>query len=201
MDKAGDGFNFLKTKFPRLSEAKIKEGIFVGPPQIRQLFKDSKFMKHLNRKEKRTWLAFKNVCVNFLGSKKSDDDVAHVEELLSATRPCCATCRLKCFSLTHTRTFSLKIYEQFRMNTGNGSIKTFLSSRGDFQRSVMRACWQHTAGHWYDKLLLQSRRGKQAPDEEGVPNLLGGVASTLNDTLHTTDDILNFLLGFVYGIL
>ncbi|GBM91086.1 hypothetical protein AVEN_135107-1 [Araneus ventricosus] len=83
MDKTGDGFNFLKTRFPRLSEAKIKEGIFVGP-QIRQLFKDSTFMKHLNRKGKRPWLAFKNVCMNFLGSKKSDDYVAHVEELLSA---------------------------------------------------------------------------------------------------------------------
>ncbi|GBM86134.1 hypothetical protein AVEN_75408-1 [Araneus ventricosus] len=31
MDKTGDGFNFLKTKFPRLSEAKIKEGVFVVP--------------------------------------------------------------------------------------------------------------------------------------------------------------------------
>ncbi|GBN10989.1 hypothetical protein AVEN_13652-1 [Araneus ventricosus] len=47
MDNTGDGFNFLKTKFPRLSEAKIKEGIFVGP-QIRQLFKDATFMKHLS---------------------------------------------------------------------------------------------------------------------------------------------------------
>ncbi|GBN31006.1 hypothetical protein AVEN_38582-1 [Araneus ventricosus] len=72
MDKTGDGFNFLKTKFPLLSEAIIKEGIFVGP-QIRQLAKDSKFMKHLNRKEKRAWLAFKNVCVNILGNKKSGD--------------------------------------------------------------------------------------------------------------------------------
>ncbi|GBO10447.1 hypothetical protein AVEN_269252-1 [Araneus ventricosus] len=79
----GDGFSFLKTKFPHLSEAKIKEGIFVGP-EIRQLFNDSTFMKHLNRKEKRAWLAFKNMCMNFLGSKKSDDYVAHAEELLSA---------------------------------------------------------------------------------------------------------------------
>ncbi|GBL93173.1 hypothetical protein AVEN_42633-1 [Araneus ventricosus] len=76
-NRTGDGFNFLKTKFPRLSEAKIKEGIFVGP-QIRQLFKDSTFMKSLNRKEKRALLAFKNVCVNFLGNKNSDDYVAHV---------------------------------------------------------------------------------------------------------------------------
>ncbi|GBO14967.1 hypothetical protein AVEN_173025-1 [Araneus ventricosus] len=47
-------------------------------------FKDSTFMKHLNRKEKRAWLAFKNVCMNFLGNKKSDNYVAHVRELLSA---------------------------------------------------------------------------------------------------------------------
>ncbi|GBN52536.1 hypothetical protein AVEN_178317-1 [Araneus ventricosus] len=83
MDKTYDGFNFLKTKFPRLSEAKIKAEIFVGP-QIRQLFKDSTFMKHLNRKEKRAWLEFKNVCMNFWGSKKSDNYAAHVREFLSA---------------------------------------------------------------------------------------------------------------------
>ncbi|GBM49112.1 hypothetical protein AVEN_69266-1 [Araneus ventricosus] len=69
MDKTGDEFKFLKTKFPRLSEATIKKGNFVGP-EIRQLVKDSTFMKHLNRKEKR---AFKNVYVNFLGKKQSDD--------------------------------------------------------------------------------------------------------------------------------
>ncbi|GBN10988.1 hypothetical protein AVEN_13651-1 [Araneus ventricosus] len=46
------------------------------------------------------------------------------------------------------------------MNTGNGSIKTLLSSRGDFQGTGMRSCWQNTAGHWYEKLLLQDTRGK-----------------------------------------
>jgi hypothetical protein len=83
MDKTGDAFQFLKTKFPRLSEAKIKEGVFVGP-QIRQLFQDLTFIEHLNSKEKRSWLAFKNVCENFLGNNKSEDYVTHVEELLSA---------------------------------------------------------------------------------------------------------------------
>ena len=28
MDKNGEGFRFLKRKFPKLSEAKIKEGVF-----------------------------------------------------------------------------------------------------------------------------------------------------------------------------
>ncbi|GBN78919.1 hypothetical protein AVEN_9466-1 [Araneus ventricosus] len=81
------------------------------------------------------------------------------------TRLCGGTCRLKCFSLTHTWTFPLKIYEQFRMNTVNGSIKTLLISRGDLQGSGMRAYWQNTAGDWCEKLLLQSIRGKQPPDE------------------------------------
>ncbi|GBM91589.1 hypothetical protein AVEN_164196-1 [Araneus ventricosus] len=30
----------------------------------------------------------------------------------------------------------------------------------------MRACWQNTAGNWYEKLLLHGSRGKQAPDED-----------------------------------
>ncbi|GBO37741.1 hypothetical protein AVEN_97402-1, partial [Araneus ventricosus] len=29
----------------------------------------------------------------------------------------------------------------------------------------MRARWQDTAGHWYEKLLLHGTRGNQAPDE------------------------------------
>ncbi|GBM45913.1 hypothetical protein AVEN_211974-1 [Araneus ventricosus] len=126
-------------------------------------------MKHLNRKEKLAWLAFKNVCVNFLGSKKVMIMPLISRNCYQRTRPCGATCRLKCFSFTHTWTFSLKIYEQFRMNTGNGSIKTLFSLREDFQGSGIRPCWQNAAGHCYEKLLLQATRGKQAPD---VGNLL-----------------------------
>jgi hypothetical protein len=36
MDKEGEGFAYLKQKFPKVSDAKTKEGIFVGP-QIRAL--------------------------------------------------------------------------------------------------------------------------------------------------------------------
>jgi len=35
-------FTYLREKFPRLSEAKLKEGIFIGP-QIRELLKDEFF--------------------------------------------------------------------------------------------------------------------------------------------------------------
>jgi hypothetical protein len=42
MDKNGAGFMYSKHKFLRLSDARIKEGIFVGP-QIRELIKDEQF--------------------------------------------------------------------------------------------------------------------------------------------------------------
>ncbi|GFU98028.1 uncharacterized protein TNCV_233051 [Trichonephila clavipes] len=59
------GFMFLKQKF----EAKIKEGMFVGP-QIRSLMHDEKFEKLLNPLKKTPWQAFKNVIRSFLGNLK-----------------------------------------------------------------------------------------------------------------------------------
>jgi hypothetical protein len=33
MDQNNAGFMYLKNKFPRLSDGKIKEGVFVGPQE------------------------------------------------------------------------------------------------------------------------------------------------------------------------
>ena len=52
-----NGFAFLCNKFPEISEAKLKEGIFVGP-QIRQVLKDPDFDKKLTSIELRAWKAF-----------------------------------------------------------------------------------------------------------------------------------------------
>ncbi|XP_053968164.1 uncharacterized protein LOC128869618 [Anastrepha ludens] len=71
MDKTGKGFLHLKEKFKYLSDAKLKEGIFVGP-EIRQVLKDEEFQKKLTAKEKAAWISFKEVCANFLGSRRSD---------------------------------------------------------------------------------------------------------------------------------
>ena len=58
------GFTFLCKKFPKISEAKLKEGIFVGP-QIRKVLKDTNFEKTL---EQRAWKAFEWLCANFFGN-------------------------------------------------------------------------------------------------------------------------------------
>ncbi|GBN53607.1 hypothetical protein AVEN_167002-1 [Araneus ventricosus] len=50
MDCGESGFQYLSLKFPKVSETKIKEVIFVGP-QFRQLMKDPVFESKLTKKE------------------------------------------------------------------------------------------------------------------------------------------------------
>jgi hypothetical protein len=69
-DKESEGFGYLRQKLPTVSEAKKKEGIFVGP-QIAQLSEDQDFCTILNSTERRAWKTFENICRNFLGNEKS----------------------------------------------------------------------------------------------------------------------------------
>ena len=78
-----NGFKFLCKKFPKLSLAKLKEGIFVGP-QIQKVFEDPECEKTLNALEPRAWHAFKWICSNFLGNVKSNSYQEGVAELLAA---------------------------------------------------------------------------------------------------------------------
>ena len=85
MDRTGKGFTYLKTKFPRVSDAKIKEGIFVGP-QIRELMRDQNFDKELTDDENSAWVSFKKVCNGFLGNHRAENYSAIVKELLASYR-------------------------------------------------------------------------------------------------------------------
>jgi hypothetical protein len=66
MDQNSAGYMYLKNKFPRKSDYKIKDGIFVGP-QIRELIQDVKFEDPPSEIEKAVWKSFKNGTTNFLG--------------------------------------------------------------------------------------------------------------------------------------
>ena len=50
LDFHGDCFKYIGYTFPRLSEEKLKAGIFNGP-QIRQLMKDSSFVASMTSQE------------------------------------------------------------------------------------------------------------------------------------------------------
>ncbi|KAJ8716001.1 hypothetical protein PYW08_013286 [Mythimna loreyi] len=81
LDKEGPAFQYLKTIFPKLSDAKLKEGIFVGP-QIRKLMKDTDFEKTLNDNELNAWNSLKCIIKQFLGNIKSENYEQIVTDLL-----------------------------------------------------------------------------------------------------------------------
>ncbi|KAJ8684337.1 hypothetical protein QAD02_020129 [Eretmocerus hayati] len=77
----GAGVLFLREKFPRLSEAKLKEGVLVGP-DIRKLMLDSSFDAVLNGIELKTWKSVKNVINNYPGNRKSENYETLVRDML-----------------------------------------------------------------------------------------------------------------------
>ena len=83
LDKSRPSFQYLNDKFPRLSEAKLSEGIFVGP-QIRRLIQDSGFQNVLSGNETTAWDAFKVVVKNFLGKTRAPTYARDVDALIEA---------------------------------------------------------------------------------------------------------------------
>ena len=70
MDKTGRGFEYVRNKFPNVSDTKIKEGIFIGL-QIWELMQDKQLDEGLNETERKAWLSFKRICKDFLGNHKA----------------------------------------------------------------------------------------------------------------------------------
>jgi len=64
MNQEEAAFTYLREKFPRLSEAKLKEGIIIGP-QLRDLMQYTYFEKLLQGNEKAVWDSFKFVVKDF----------------------------------------------------------------------------------------------------------------------------------------
>ena len=83
LDKESTAFAYLAEKFSSPSQAKVTEGIFIGP-QIQKIALDQTFITHLKRKEKLAFESFKKVCINFLGKHQSEDYVQVVNDLLSS---------------------------------------------------------------------------------------------------------------------
>ena len=70
LDTDRDCFKYVVDRFPGLTDAKIKGGIFVGP-QIRELMKTTQFEDVMTNVEKNAWISFKKVVKGFLGNQKS----------------------------------------------------------------------------------------------------------------------------------
>jgi len=60
----------VRNKFLNVSDAKIKQGIFIGP-QIRELMQDKQFDEGLNESERNAWLSFKRISKDVLVNHKA----------------------------------------------------------------------------------------------------------------------------------
>lgn len=67
MDKDAPGYQFIRSKFPKMSDAKVASGAFTGP-KIRKLMKDHLFTKALQGPELKVWNGIVAVCEGFLGN-------------------------------------------------------------------------------------------------------------------------------------
>ena len=76
-------FAYLRSMFPQITDAKIKEGIFAGP-QIRKVIADRRFEELLNGKDLHAWVAFKSVVAKFLGNHNSADYKEIVKQCINA---------------------------------------------------------------------------------------------------------------------
>jgi len=143
MDKTGRGFQYLRNKFPNEGDAKIKEGIFVGP-QIRELMQDKQFDEDLKETESNAWFSFKRICKDFLGNHKAANYQYVVQDLLISYKAVGCNMTLKIHFLASHLEF-------FPENLGEVS-----DEHGErFHQDILaigktngpQVCWQTIAGH------------------------------------------------------
>ena len=88
LDKNGEAFHYLKDLFPKISDAKLKEGTFVGP-QIRKPLNN-------NPQELPAWKSFVYAVKGFLGNHKTENYCQLIDTLLRnyKTMDCCMSLKI-----------------------------------------------------------------------------------------------------------
>ena len=83
MNSNGEAFKHIQKLFPKLSKAKVKGGIFVGP-QVKRLMQFDSFLEKLCAVKRRAWESFVSVVKSFLGNHKVPNFKDIMEELVNA---------------------------------------------------------------------------------------------------------------------
>jgi hypothetical protein len=81
LPKTGNCSKYFCKMFPHLSEAKLTEGVFIGPG-IRKLTFLEDFLLTMTEVEREAWLALKRVVSKFLGNYRDPDYVTIVANML-----------------------------------------------------------------------------------------------------------------------
>jgi len=123
IDKCSRGFDYLRNHFPSVSDAKIKEGLFIGP-QIRELMQDKQFDEDLNETERNAWLSFKRIRKECLGNHKTANYQDVVQVMLTSYNVMGCIMSLKIHFLESHLNFSQKISAKSVTNMVKDFTKT-----------------------------------------------------------------------------
>ena len=151
LDDESAAFKYLQDLFPKLSEANVKAGIFVGP-QIKKIIECDEFPKLLNRKEKAAWNSFVAVVRGFLGNHKAENYVQLVQTLIKNYAK--MGCRM--FLKVHIRDSHL---DKFKENMGAYSEEQgerFHQDILDFERRYQGQYNENMMGDYIWGLLRES---------------------------------------------
>jgi len=94
MDKTSRGFEYVRNKFPHLSDALIREGVIICH-QIRELMRDKQLDEDLNETERNAWMSFRRICKDFLGNHKAANYQNVVQDLLNSYKAIGCNMRLE----------------------------------------------------------------------------------------------------------
>ena len=148
MDKTGRGFEYVRNKFPNVSDAKIKD-IFIGP-QIRELMQDKQFDEDLNETERNAWLSFKRICKYLLGKHKAADYQDVVLDLLTLYKVVRCNMSLKILFLESHLQFFLENLSEVSDEDCERLHQDIMSMVKRYQgtkASEPQVRWQAIAGH------------------------------------------------------
>ena len=115
LNKDGDCFKYICTKFPGSTIEKLKACIFDGP-QIRTLINYCDFPNYMNEKESCAWSTFVETVKNFLGNRIAVNYKGIVAKLISTLQDMGANMTIKLhFLYSHL--------DRFVMSKGSGFIR------------------------------------------------------------------------------
>jgi len=160
MDRTGSAFKYLAEIFLRLSEAKIKRGVFMGP-QIRKLSRDDMFNSLLQGDEKKTWDAFRLVSINFLWNIRAENYKELIEDMLSFYHKLGCNMSLKIHMLHSHLDFFPDNCGIVSDEQGELIMRKLLGWRNDIRKGDPLPCWLTAVGRSSEILLSSYTSDRQ----------------------------------------
>ncbi|GBP20756.1 hypothetical protein EVAR_14482_1 [Eumeta japonica] len=138
LDETLEASGYLKNFFTKLSEAKVRTGVFAGKP-IRQIFVNEKFSTLLNLTQKASGNSFKAVVSGFLGNNEAKYYKKLVEDMPKKFK---ATSKAQCCRM------SLKVHTlRARLDKYKNNMGAYAEKQGE----------RFTDGHYELEQLRQSQ--------------------------------------------